>query len=140
MLRRPSGSRRNKSPVPPSGPPLRPFTTRRHLNFYALSVSQYDRFCPLKLFDTAHFPHFGSTSPPSIFLWHHHCIVMMSFFICLLICVKNVMHMVLVSLNQCNFCCLLRFIIISSVHGAFSLFINVHVHSIGTKKFLLRKF
>ena len=37
------------------------------------------------------------------------------------ICVQNVMYVKLTALKQFNFCYLLRFIIISSVHGAFSL-------------------
>ena len=42
-------------------------------------------------------------------------------------------------LKQLNFCYLLRVIIISSVHGAFSLSIKVHVQYIGTQKFLLSR-
>ena len=34
------------------------------------------------------------------------------------ICVQNVMHVILATFQQLNFCYLLRFIIISSVHGA----------------------
>ena len=43
---------------------------------------------------------------------------------------------------QFNFCYLLKFTIISSIHGAFSLYINVHVQNFGTKnlsKKILRK-
>ena len=43
------------------------------------------------------------------------------------------------TLYQLNFCYLVRFIIISSVHGAFSLPINVHAQNIGTQEHLLRK-
>jgi len=56
-----------------------------------------------------------------------------------LICVKNAVYVVLATLQQFNFCCLLRFIIISSVHGAFLVSINVHVQDIGTQKLLQRK-
>ena len=38
-----------------------------------------------------------------------------------------------------NFCCLLKFISISSVHGAFSLSFNVHAQSIGTQTLLLKR-
>ena len=38
-----------------------------------------------------------------------------------------------------NFCYLLRFVIISCVHGAFSLSINVHAQNIEIQNFLLRK-
>ena len=37
------------------------------------------------------------------------------------------------------FCYLLRFIIVSSVHKAFSVSSNVHAQNIGTHKVLLRK-
>ena len=50
------------------------------------------------------------------------------------------MYEMLAISKQFNFCYLLRFIIISNVHGAFSLSVNVLAQSIGTKKFLLRKF
>ena len=49
------------------------------------------------------------------------------------------MYVILATPKQFNFCCLPRFIIISSVHGAFSLSINVHAQNIGTQKSLLRK-
>ena len=38
-----------------------------------------------------------------------------------------------------SICCLLRFVIRSSLHGAFSLSINVHAQNSGTQEFLLRK-
>ena len=43
------------------------------------------------------------------------------------------------SLIVFEFCYLLRFITISSVHGAFSLSINAHAQSMGTEKFLLSR-
>ena len=49
------------------------------------------------------------------------------------------MCMMLAALSQFNFCYLLRFIIISSAHGAFSLSINAHVQNIGTQKLFAKK-
>ena len=49
------------------------------------------------------------------------------------------MFVMLATLEQFNFCYLPRSIIISSVHGAFSLSFNVHAQNIGTQKFLLGK-
>ena len=46
------------------------------------------------------------------------------------ICVQNVMYVMLATLLQYNFCYLLKFIIISSAHGAVSLSVNVHAHNI----------
>ena len=53
------------------------------------------------------------------------------------------MYVTLATLLQFNFCYLLRFIISSSVHGAFSPSITVHAQNIGTQIFakkVLRKF
>ena len=55
------------------------------------------------------------------------------------LCVQNVIHVVLTTFLQLDFCYLLRFITISSLYGAFSLSINVHEQNIGTQEFLLKK-
>ena len=47
------------------------------------------------------------------------------------------MYVISAALEQCNFCYLLRFIIVSSVHGAFSLSNNAQAQNTGTQKFLL---
>ena len=49
------------------------------------------------------------------------------------------MYLKSVTLQQCNFCDMLRFLIISIVHGPFSFSIKLHAQNIGIKKFLLRK-
>ena len=54
-------------------------------------------------------------------------------------CVQNVMYVILATVSQFSFCYVLKIIIISSVHGAFSLSINVHVQNTETPTFLLRK-
>ena len=53
--------------------------------------------------------------------------------------VYKMLCVMLAILLQVNFCYLLRFIIISSVLGAFSFPINMHPLNIGTQKLLLRK-
>ena len=52
-----------------------------------------------------------------------------------LICVQNVMYVMLATIYQFNLRYLLRFINISSAHGAFPPSINVHVQDIGTQRF-----
>ena len=51
----------------------------------------------------------------------------------------SIMYVMLATLKQFNFCYLLKFIITSSVHGAFSFSINVRAQNIGTQTLLLRK-
>ena len=55
------------------------------------------------------------------------------------ICVQNVMYAMLATFQQFNFCYLLRFIIVSSVHRAFPHSIDVHAQNIEGQKFLLKK-
>ena len=67
-----------------------------------------------------------------------------AFYVCHIrfICVQIVMHLILATLKQSNFWYLLRFLIISSVHGAFLLSINVLAQNIELKIFakVLKKF
>ena len=60
-----------------------------------------------------------------------------------LICIQNVMYVMLATLKQFDFCYLLRFIIISSVHGTFHFLLmciqKTLDSNIFTKK-VLRKF
>ena len=49
------------------------------------------------------------------------------------LCVQDVMYAMLAALYQFNFCFLLRFIIISSVHGAFLLSTNMYEETLEFK-------
>ena len=53
--------------------------------------------------------------------------------------VHKMLYALLTALKRLNFCCLLRLIIISCVHGAFPLSINVHAQTLELQKSLLRK-
>ena len=56
-------------------------------------------------------------------------------FIVLFICVQNIVYVMLAALQQFEFCCLLRLVIISSLHEAFSLSTSERVQALKLKNF-----
>ena len=54
-------------------------------------------------------------------------------------CHQNAMYIMLVVLQRLDFCYLQRFTNISSMHGTFSLSVNVHMQNIRIQTILLRK-